>query len=84
MNQPFRRNRSNANYSVFEPTGRANARPMTGSVDAGSREENASKLKITQQAEQRWTPSDFGWKATFSKSIFQSEIKLGTSGWSQP
>jgi hypothetical protein len=23
-------------YSVFEPTGRANARPMTGSVDAGS------------------------------------------------
>ena len=29
--------------SVFEPTGRANARPMTGSVGTGSREENASK-----------------------------------------
>jgi hypothetical protein len=32
-------------YSVFEPTGRANARPMTGSVGIGSREENASKQK---------------------------------------
>ena len=32
-----------ASYSVFEPTGRANARPMTGSVGTGSREENASK-----------------------------------------
>ncbi len=32
--------------SVFEPTGRANARPMTGSVGTGSREENASKQKI--------------------------------------
>jgi hypothetical protein len=30
-------------HSVFKPTGRANARPMTGSVDTGSREENASK-----------------------------------------
>jgi hypothetical protein len=34
-----------ASYSVFEPTGRANARPMTGSVEPGSREENASKQK---------------------------------------
>jgi methylated-DNA-[protein]-cysteine S-methyltransferase len=24
----------------------------------------------------RWTPSDFGWKATFSKPIFRSDIKL--------
>jgi len=30
---------------IFEPTGRANARPMTGSVGTGSRQENASKQK---------------------------------------
>jgi hypothetical protein len=29
--------------SVLQPTGRANARPMTGSVETGSRKENASK-----------------------------------------
>ncbi|WP_210253743.1 hypothetical protein [Bradyrhizobium sp. S69] len=29
--------------SVFEPTGRAKARPMTGSVGTGSCQENASE-----------------------------------------
>jgi hypothetical protein len=38
-----------ASKSVFEPTGRANARPMTGSVGTGSREENASKQKTCCQ-----------------------------------
>jgi hypothetical protein len=31
--------------SVFKPTGRANARPTTGSVGPGSRQENAPKPK---------------------------------------
>jgi hypothetical protein len=31
--------------AFFEPTGRPNGRPMTGSVGTGSREENASKQK---------------------------------------
>jgi hypothetical protein len=38
-------NRRAVTTAHFEPTGRANARPMTGAVDAGLRQENASRQK---------------------------------------
>jgi hypothetical protein len=55
--QPVRVRQTRCNKSVFKPTGRANARPMTGSVGTGSREENASKLKTWRR--KKGGPDDF-------------------------